>query len=351
MVSIGERRIGEDAPAFFIAELSGNHNGSLERALEIVDAMAVAGVSAVKLQTYTADTMTLDVDREEFTITQPGSLWFGRKLHDLYEEAHTPWEWHPVIFERARERGILAFSSPFDTTAVDFLEDLGAPCYKIASSENIDTPLIRYAARTGKPIIISTGMSDLDEIDDAVAAAREGGCEDLILLKCTASYPASPQDVHLATMDDLRARYDCEVGLSDHTMGLGVAVAAVARGASVVEKHVTLRREDGGVDAAFSMEPDEVAQMVSAMGDARAAVGRVHYGPTDKEAGARTRRRSLYVTQDVRAGDLATAENVRSIRPGSGLPPKHLDEVLGRRFTSDADRGTPLSWDLVGDGR
>lgn len=347
MMRIGGFPVGPDADPFVIAEISGNHNGSLDRALAIVDSLEGSGVQAVKLQTYTADTMTLDLDEGEFRITTPGSLWHGRTLYDLYTEAMTPWEWHAPIMERAKEHGMVCFSSPFDPTAVDFLDDLGVPCYKIASSEIVDTPLIRYTASKGKPLIISTGMATLDEIDDAVAAARAGGCEDLILLKCTTSYPARPEDSHLRTIPDLRERFGCQVGLSDHSLGVGVAVAAVALGAVVLEKHITLDRAAGGVDSAFSLEPHEFAQLATETAAARAALGEVRYSPTAAEQGARGRRRSLYLTGDVVAGDELTAANVRSIRPGSGLPPKHLDEVLGRRVSRDAPRGTPLTWDLL----
>lgn len=346
-MQIGNFSVGTDSDPFVIAEISGNHNGSLDRALEIVDSLAGTGVQAVKLQTYTADTMTLDLTEGEFRITTPGSLWLGRTLYDLYTEAMTPWEWHAPIIERAASHGMVCFSSPFDSTAVDFLDDLGVPAFKIASSEIVDTPLIRYTASKGKPLIISTGMATLDEIDDAVAAARAGGCEDLILLKCTTSYPARPEDSHLLTIPDLRSRYDCEVGLSDHSLGLGVSIAAVALGAVVLEKHITLDRGDGGVDSAFSLEPQEFAQLAVETAAARAALGEVRYTPTAAEEGARGRRRSLYVTADVAAGEVLTAANVRSIRPGSGLAPKHLDEVLGKRAVHAAPRGTPVTWDLL----
>jgi N-acetylneuraminate synthase len=261
----------------------------------------------------------------------------------------TPWEWHEPIMARARELGMLCFSSPFDRTAVDFLLGLDVPCFKIASSEIIDIPLIRYTAATGKPLIISTGMATLDEIEDAVAAAREGGCEDLVLLKCTTSYPAQPEDSHLLTIPDLRERFGCEVGLSDHSLGVGVAVAAVALGAVVLEKHITLDRNDGAVDSPFSLEPPEFAQLVKETAAARVALGEVRYQPTEAEEGARGRRRSLYLVEDVAAGEVLTEQNLRSIRPGSGLPPKHWDEVLGRRVREAAPRGTPLTWDLLED--
>lgn len=346
-MDIGGFKVGRDADPFVIAEISGNHHGSLDRALAIVDSLAGSGVQAVKLQTYTADTMTLDVDREEFTIQNPGSLWFGRTLHELYSEAMTPWEWHAPIMERAREHGMVCFSSPFDKTAVNFLMGLDVPCFKIASSEIVDTPLIRYTASQGKPLIISTGMATLEEIEEAVAAAREGGCEDLILLKCTTSYPAQPEDSHLLTIPDLRERFGCEVGLSDHSLGIGVAVAAVALGAVVLEKHITLDRNDGAVDSPFSLEPPEFKSLVTETAAARVALGEVRYKPTEAEEGARGRRRSLYFVEDVAAGEVLTEQNVRSIRPGSGLPPKHLDEVLGQRARKAVTRGTPVAWDLL----
>jgi N-acetylneuraminate synthase len=346
-IRIGQHQIGLDHPPFVIAEMSGNHKGSLERALAIVDAVADAGAQALKLQTYTADTMTLDLAEREFLIDDPQSLWAGRTLYDLYREAHTPWDWHAPIFERARQRGLVAFSTPFDATAVDFLESLAVPCYKIASFENVDLPLIRRVAATGKPLIVSTGLATLEEIADAVAAARDAGCRDLVLLKCTSAYPASPADSHLRTIPHLRAAFDCEVGLSDHTLGNGAALAAIALGATVIEKHVTLRRADGGVDSAFSLEPQELKQLVEDSERARLALGSVHYGPSANEVGSLRFRRSLYVVRDVRRGEELTRENVRAIRPGLGLPPKHLERVLGRRASRDIAAGTALAWELI----
>ena len=344
---IGGTPVGDDQPPFVIAEMSGNHNGSLDHALAIVDMVAESGAHAVKLQTYTADTMTLDIERDEFVINDPESLWRGRSLYSLYEEAHTPWEWHEPIMRRATERGLLCFSSPFDDSAVEFLDSLGVPCFKIASFECIDLPLIRKAAETGKPLIISTGMASLEEIDDAVAAARGAGCEQLALLKCTSSYPASPTDSHLRTIPALRERFGFEVGLSDHTLGIGAAIASVALGATLIEKHVTMARSDGGVDSAFSLEPAELTALVVESERARQAVGTVHYGPGEREAGGATRRRSLYIAEDLKVGDVLTPTNLRRIRPGLGLAPKHYDELLGRRVTQDVQRGTPMSWDLV----
>lgn len=283
MMSIGGRRIGCDTPPLIIAEMSGNHNHSLERALQIVDAAASSGAHALKLQTYTADTMTLDLAEGEFLVTDPDSLWSGRSLYDLYAEAHTPWEWHQPIFERCKELGLICFSTPFDATSVDFLESLDMPAYKIASFENTDIPLIRKVAATGKPIIMSTGMASLAELDEAVTAAREAGCKDLVLLKCTSSYPANPANSNILTIPHLRDMFDCEVGLSDHTMGVGVSVASVALGATVIEKHFTLSRADGGVDSAFSLEPREMEALVYETERAWQSLGKVSYGPTDKE--------------------------------------------------------------------
>ena len=344
---IADHPIGLEHAPFIIAEMSGNHDGSIDRALEIVDMAADRGAHALKLQTYTAETMTLDVDRDEFMITNPQSLWYGRRLYDLYEEAHTPWEWHAPIMERARERGVACFSTPFDFSAVDFLEELDVPCYKIASFENIDIPLIRKVASTGKPMIISTGMATFDEIDEAVEATRDGGCTDLVLLKCTSAYPALPDHANLMTVAALRERYGCEAGLSDHTLGVATSVAAVALGATVIEKHVTMRRADGGVDSAFSLEPAELAELVTQTDIARRSVGVAHLGPSEQEMAALTKRRSLYFSADLAAGDEITSENVRSIRPGLGLKPKHLPALLGARATRDITRGTPTSWELV----
>ena len=343
---IGDTPVGPGETPFVIAELSGNHDGSLERALEIVDAAAGAGVQAVKLQTYTADTMTLDIDRDEFVISNPDSLWYGRTLYDLYQEAHTPWEWHEPIMARASDHGLLCFSSPFDATAVDFLDGLDVPAFKIASLEITDLPLVARAAATGRPLIMSTGIATLEQIGEAVDAARGAGCEDLILLKCTSSYPASPDDIHLRTILELRERFGCQIGLSDHTLGIGVAIASVALGATVIEKHITLNRDEGGVDAAFSLEPHEFAMLVEEAGDAQRSLGSADYHQTASEA-TRSRRRSLYVTEDILAGDPLTPDNMRSIRPGLGLEPKHYESLLGRRLASDTRRGTPLSWDLL----
>jgi N-acetylneuraminate synthase len=330
-----------------IAEMSGNHNQSLDRAMDIVDAAAEAGAHAVKFQTYTADTMTLDLHEGEFVIRDENSLWAGRSLYDLYREAHTPWEWHQPLFERCRKHGMLAFSTPFDESAVDFLETLDVPCYKIASFENTDLPLIRRVAATQKPLIISTGMATLGELDETVRTARESGCNDLILLKCTSTYPASPDNSNLATLPLLRTLFGCETGLSDHTLGIGAAIAAIALGATVIEKHFTLRRADGGVDSAFSMEPTEWAQLMGETERAWRAIGTVQTGPTEAERASLAFRRSLYVASDMRAGDRFTAHNLRALRPGFGLPPRYLEFFLGRVVRRDVARGTPLSWDLL----
>jgi pseudaminic acid synthase len=346
-ITIAGRRIGPGHPPFIIAEMSGNHNRSLDRALAIVEAAACAGAHALKIQTYTADTMTLDLDRGEFRIDDASSLWQGKSLYRLYDEAHTPWEWHKPIFDRCRELGMVGFSSPFDATAVDFLETLGVPCYKIASFENTDIPLIRRVAATGKPMIVSTGMATAEELEETVAAARAAGCRDLVLLKCTSTYPASPENTNILTIPDLRERFGCVPGLSDHTMGIGVAVASVALGAAVIEKHFTLARADGGVDSAFSLEPAELQALVAETGQAWQALGAVRYGPTDGERASLVFRRSLYVVRDMRAGETFTTENLRAIRPGLGLPPKHLVACLGRRASRDLRRGTPLAWDML----
>jgi pseudaminic acid synthase len=346
-IEIAGRPIGADHPPFVIAEMSGNHNQSLERALAIVEAAAQAGAHAIKLQTYTADTMTLDVRGGSFEISDPDSLWAGQNLHDLYQQAHTPWEWHGPIMERAQELGLVCFSSPFDETAVDFLEDLGAPAYKIASFENNHLPLIEKAASTGKPLIISTGMASLGELDDAVRTARDAGCSQLVLLKCTSTYPASPENTNIRTIPHLRDLFGCEVGLSDHTMGVGVAIAAVALGASVVEKHFTLARADGGVDSAFSLEPAELASLVSETDRAWQSLGQVRYGPTEAEQKSLVFRRSIYAAADIAEGEMFTEANIRIVRPGHGGPPHLFEKLLGRQARQDYSCGTPLSLDQL----
>lgn len=339
--------IGPGRRPYLIAEMSGNHNQSLERALEIVDAAATHGADAIKLQTYTADTMTLNLRAPGFVIDDPNSLWAGRQLYELYQEAHTPWEWHGPIMERAALHGMHCFSTPFDDTSVDFLESLEVPAYKIASFEITDLPLIRRVAATGKPMIISTGMASVAEIDEAVRAAREVGCRDLVLLKCTSTYPATAENTNISTIPHMRALFGCEVGLSDHTMGCGVSVAATALGATVIEKHFTLRRADGGVDSAFSMEPQELQQLREETERAAQAIGQVSYGPTVAELKSLDFRRSLYIAKDMKAGDVLTRENLRCVRPGFGLPPKHYDTLLGLALGKDATAGTPMCWSLL----
>ncbi len=346
-MKIGQREIGSQQRPYLIAEMSGNHNRSLERALEIVDAAAKTGADAVKLQTYTAETMTLDVRTPGFVIEDSSSLWAGRQLFDLYKEAYTPWEWHAPIMQRAAAHGLHCFSSPFDETAVDFLESLGVPAYKIASFECTDLPLIRKVASTGKPMIISTGMATMGEIDEAVATARAGGCHDITLLKCTSTYPATPENTNIRTIPHLRQTFGCEVGLSDHTMGCGVAVASVALGASIIEKHFTLRRADGGVDSSFSLEPSEFALLRVETERAWQSLGRITYGGTKAEEKSKAFRRSLYIARDMRAGDLLTRDNLRIVRPGFGMPPKFFEMMLDKRINRDAVAGTPLTWDLL----
>ncbi len=339
--------LSRNKPPLIIAEMSGNHNQSLERALAIVDAAAKSGAQAIKLQTYTADTMTLDLTEGEFFIDDPNSLWKGNSLYSLYQKAYTPWEWHKPIFDRARELGLIAFSTPFDETAVEFLESLDVPCYKIASFENIDIPLIKKVAVTGKPIIISTGMATVAELDETVRTARGAGCKDIVLLKCTSTYPASPEYSNLLTITHMRELFNCEVGLSDHTLGIGAAIAAVAMGATVIEKHFTLDRSDGGVDSVFSLEPSELAQLVQETERAWQALGRVTYGPINAEKHAVMRRRSIYVTADLKAGELLTKKNLRCIRPGHGLSPKYYENLLGKTVKHSVKKGTPMQWELL----
>jgi N-acetylneuraminate synthase len=346
-INIAGRAIGPNCAPFIIAEMSGNHNQSLDRALEIVDAAAKAGAHALKIQTYTPDTMTLDLDEREFHISDPKSLWTGSSLYKLYGEAYTPWEWHKRIFERANELGMIAFSTPFDDTSVNFLEELDVPAYKISSFENIDLPLIRKVAATGKPLIISTGMATLSEIDEAVTTARSAGCCSLVLLKCTSTYPAIPENSNVITIPHLRTMFGCEIGLSDHTMGLGTSLAAVSHGATVIEKHFTLNRADGGVDSTFSMEPSEMKQLVVETERAWQSLGQVSYGPIEAERKSIQFRRSLYIVKTLKAGDVLTPENVRAIRPGMGLQPKYLEYVLGRKIGKDVTRGTALEWSLL----
>jgi pseudaminic acid synthase len=347
LIKIRDRAIGSHLRPYLVAEMSGNHNQSLERALQIVEAAAKSGADAIKLQTYTADTMTLRLNKPGFVINDPNSLWSGRQLYDLYAEAHTPWDWHAPIMARATQHGLDCFSSPFDETAVDFLETLNVPAYKIASFENTDIPLMRKVASTGKPVIISTGMASIGEIDEAVRTVREAGCQDIVLLKCTSTYPATPENTNISTIPNMRSSFGCHIGLSDHTMGCGVAVASVAFGAVLIEKHFTLRRADGGVDSAFSMEPEEFRQLRIETERAWQAIGTITYGGTKAEEKSRAFRRSLYITKDMRAGDVLDATNLRAIRPGFGLPPKFLPELIGQRIAQDVRRGTPFTWQLL----
>ncbi len=342
-IEIAGRPISNEHPPFVIAEMSGNHNQSLERALKIVDAAARAGAHAIKLQTYTADTMTLETRGGNFEISDPDSLWAGQNLHDLYDKAYTPWEWHLPIMERARKLGLICFSSPFDETAVDFLEELNSPAYKIASFENNHIPLIAKAAATNKPLIISTGMATLGELELAVKTARESGCKDLILLKCTSTYPATPENTNISTIPHLKNLFDIEVGISDHTMGIGTAIAGVALGASVIEKHFTLARADGGVDSTFSLEPSELNSLVVESERAWQSLGKIHYGPTEAEGKSQIFRRSIYVATDITEGEEFTETNLRIIRPGYGAPPWLLKEILGKKARQHYAAGTPLS--------
>jgi pseudaminic acid synthase len=347
-VKIGDIVIGADNVPFIIAEMSGNHNQSLDRALQIIEAAARSGAHALKLQTYTADTMTLDVSGGDFFIDDENSLWKGQHLHDLYKQAYTPWEWHKPIMQRANELGMICFSSTFDESAVDFLEELNVPAYKIASFENNHLPLIKKVASTGKPMIISTGMAAVAEIDEAVVAARESGCKDLILLKCTSTYPATSEDSNVLTIPHMRELFDCEVGLSDHTMGVGTSIAAVAHGATVIEKHFTLARADGGVDSAFSLEPEELKSLVVETERAWQSLGSVTYGGSGSEEKSKIFRRSLYVAEDMQAGDTFTGKNLRIVRPGMGLPPKYYEKFLGKKVSISTEKGTPVQWELLG---
>lgn len=344
-IAINGREIGPDQPPYVIAELSGNHNGEIARAFALIEAAKAAGADAVKLQTYTADTLTIDHDGPDFQIE--GGLWHGRRLYNLYQEAHTPWGWHEALFAKGRDIGITIFSTPFDASAVDFLESLGTPAYKIASFELIDLPLIRRVASIGKPLIMSTGMADLGEISEAVEAARSAGCRDLVLLHCVSGYPSTPGEANLRTIPHLAKAFEVVAGLSDHSHGIGVAVAGVALGAAVIEKHVTLRRADGGPDADFSLEPDELRALVENCRTAWQALGRVDYSRKESERGNAVFRRSLYVVRDITEGEVYTVDNVRSIRPGYGLPPQFISTVLGRCARRTVTRGTPMSWDLL----
>lgn len=347
MFKIRNRSIGLNEAPFIVAEMSGNHNKSLDNALNIVDAAASAGAHAIKIQTYKPEAMTIDLNTNEFFISDTDSLWSGSSLYELYEVAHTPWEWHKPIFDRAQQQGLIAFSTPFDATAVALLEELDAPCYKISSFECTDIPLIKNVAATGKPVIISTGMATVAEISESVTAAREAGCNNIVLLKCTSNYPASPENSNIVTLPHLRELFRCEVGLSDHTMGIGASIAAVSHGASIIEKHFTLNRSDGGIDSAFSLEPDELQLLVEESYTAWQSLGEVAYGPGPEDTKSLDYRRSIYIVQDMREGDVLTPDNIRCIRPGKGMAPKYYDALLGKRVNRDIERGTPASWDLI----
>ncbi len=346
-IQIQHITISPNHKPFLIAEMSGNHNQSLERALRIVDAAADAGADAIKLQTYTADTLTIDYAENEFFIADKNSLWKDKSLYELYQEAYTPWQWHKPIFEHAKKRGIIAFSTPFDETSVDFLEELDVPCYKIASFENNHLPLLKKVAQTGKPVIMSTGVSTLEMIAEAVETLRSNGCKDIILLKCTSTYPATPENSNLLTIPHLAQLFDCHVGLSDHTMGVGVAVASIALGARVIEKHFCLSRAEGGVDSAFSLEPAEFKTLVEECHRAFLGLGKVHYGILEEEKKSLTYKRSIYVVKDIKAGETLSTENIRIIRPGLGLQPKYFDMVLGKTAKQDIKRGTALSFEMI----
>lgn len=346
-IKIGDFVIGDGKKPFIIAEMSGNHNQSLDRALAIVDAAAFAGAHAIKLQTYTADTITFNSQRPEFIVNQGTALWKGKNLYDLYREAHTPWEWHKPIFDRAREKGLIIFSSPFDESSVDFLETLSVPAYKIASFENTHWPLLKKVASTGKPIIMSTGVATIADVAAAVDVLRNANCQELILLKCTSTYPASPESTNIRTIPHMANLFDCHVGLSDHTLGIGVSVASVALGAKVIEKHFTLDRKDGGVDSAFSLEPHELKLLVEESERAFLALGKVNYEMTEKEKNSLQFKRSIYVVKPVKKGEKFSATNLKVIRPALGLEPKHFEEVIGKTASVDIEEGTPLSWGLV----
>lgn len=346
VLNISGRDVGPGHPVYIVAELSANHNQDFDRAVATLEAAKEAGSDAVKLQTYTADTITIESDREYFRIGG-GTLWDGRTLHNLYSEAYTPWEWQPRLKRIADDLGIALFSTPFDSTAVDFLERMNVPAYKLASCELVDIPLIRTIAQTGKPLIVSTGMATLEEIDEALAVARAAGATEIALLKCTSVYPAPPEEMNLRTIPEMVRRYQVPIGLSDHTMGIAVPVAAVALGACIIEKHITLSRAEKGPDSAFSIEPNEFKSMVDAVRTAEKALGQVHFGVGAQEESSRVFRRSLFVVQDMKRGEVFTNENVRSIRPGHGLHTRHLPEILGKRAVHDVERGTPLNWNVI----
>ena len=347
-ICISGRKIGPTEKPFIIAEMSGNHNQSLERALAIVDAAAKSGVDAIKLQTYTADTLTLNMAEGDFLITDPKSLWHGKNLYELYQDAYTPWEWHAQIFEHCKKKGLICFSTPFDDTAIDLLEDLNAPCYKIASFENTDVRLIKKIAATGKPVIVSTGMASPSDMQLIVDTLRNSNCDDFILLKCTSSYPADPKNINLLTLPHMQQLFNCQVGLSDHTMGIGVAIASVALGATVIEKHFTLSRAEGGVDAAFSMEPEEMRLLVIEAERAWQALGKITYALSAEEKKSLQFRRSIYIASDMQAGEVLAKNNMALVRPGFGLPAKYYDILLGKKVNKNLKKGTPVSWEVIG---
>jgi pseudaminic acid synthase len=340
--------IGDNHKPFIIAEMSGNHNQSLDKALSIIDAAAATGAHAIKLQTYTADSLTINVSHNEFFISDPKSLWKGRNLYELYQEAHTPWEWHKALFDRAKEKGIMCFSTPFDDAAVDLLESLNAPAYKVASFENNHLPLLKKIAKTGKPVIMSTGISTLADIEIAVKTLRDNGCRELVLLKCTSTYPATPENTNVVTIPHMAEMFNCHVGLSDHTLGIGVSVASVALGARVIEKHFTISRAEGGVDSAFSMEPQEFKMLVEETERAFLGLGKVTYGILEDEKKSLTFKRSIYVVEDMKAGDSFNSNNIRIIRPGLGIAPRYFELVLGKSVNKDVKKGTALTFDLIG---
>lgn len=347
MTSLLDLKIGSHFPPFIVAEMSGNHNQSLDRSLKIVEKAANCGCDALKIQTYTADTMTIDLDKGRFRIKDKNSLWANKSLYQLYREAHTPWEWHEQIFHKCKELGILGFSTPFDISAVDFLEEIGVPLYKIASFEIVDLPLIKRVAKTGKPVVLSTGMATVEEIAEAISTIRSTGNDQILLLKCTSIYPSNPDDSNIRTIPHLKELFRVDVGLSDHTLGIGVAIGSVAMGCVLIEKHFTLSRVDGGVDSAFSLEPEEMRLLVDESKKVYRALGNVHYGPTDNETKSLKFRRSIYVVNDLKQGEVLSEQNIRSIRPGDGLLPKYFHVVLGRKAKVAIKRGTPLSWDLI----
>lgn len=346
-IKIGNIIIGENHKPFIIAEMSGNHNHSIDKAFEIIDEAAASGAHAVKLQTYTADTLTIDSSNDDFLIKDHKSLWKGRKLYELYQEAYTPWEWHKALFDRCKKLGMICFSTPFDDTSVDFLLDLGVDVFKIASFENNHLPLLKKVAKTGKPVIMSTGISSLADIELSVKTLKENGCKDLILLKCTSTYPANPENTNISTIPHMSELFDCHVGLSDHTLGIGVAVGSVSFGAKVIEKHFTIDRSQGGVDSAFSLEPSEFKMLVEESERAFLAIGKVTYGIMDAELKSKKFKRSIYIVKDLKKGDVITEENIRIIRPGLGLSPKYFDLLLGKRVKQNINRGTAFTFNLI----